>query len=108
MSNDEDKEKIVEKELLGSVKKFIPTGGHVVDPKKISAPLKKGGIVRFFCKGCGSLRELSEKGAKKLSELAEVDISQINFEKIYFEVERCIACDEEFKGVKIKNIVLVH
>jgi len=106
MSKDQEtKDQEVKEKLLGVVKKLVPTGGHIPDYKKIAAPLEEG-VARFFCQGCGSLYELTQEGAEDLAKRAGSNITSFN--DIYFEVKRCTQCDEEFRGVRIKNKILVH
>lgn len=60
-------------------------------------------VIYCFCSYCGSLIELNKTIAKELAEVCGMEDGR-EFRGIYFEVEKCIVCDNDYVGVQC-NII---
>lgn len=97
------RERQIKESLFGGVRKLKADGGHSSNKQELLAPFRYDGVLRAFCKGCGSLCELSEKGVQNLTRLAGVE-TPVFMEAVYFEAERCCLCDEDYINVDLKEI----
>lgn len=94
----------IKKDILGEVAKPKVTGDFYVTKNIARRPLLyKGTVVRCFCLGCGQTTELIPEGAQDLSEKAEVEVPE-TWHGYFFESQRCIVCDHDYRGVSLKKI----
>jgi len=92
------------KELFGQVKKLPATGGHIIDEDNITTPFEDDdSVIRTFCKGCGTILEISCEGAENLAVLAGIIVPD-PVKNHFFESERCIACADDFDEVELKQL----
>ena len=101
----EREDRRVAQQLFGGIRRLEAPGGKTVDPEALRAPIVDDpeSVVRAFCTGCGSLLNISQEGARNLSELAGIDTPAC-LDGVYFESARCIACDYDFSHVVLKRI----
>jgi len=94
----------LKKEIFGQVKKLPATGDHVIDEERIIAPFEDDdSVIRTFCKGCGTILEISSGGTENLAVLAGIIVPD-PVENHFFESERCIACADDFDEVELKQL----
>ena len=83
--------------LLGETKKLPRIGSFTPHTALLRSPFSQGGVIRYFCGGCGSCYELTVEGANKL-------VASSDFEGKYVSCDGCIMCGKEFENPQLTAI----
>jgi hypothetical protein len=107
---DEQPEKRMKRELLGSVGVIRATGGYVADPKEIFEPCglsSRDGdtcVIHVHCRGCGLVAQMRFQDAQDILEESGVVAPSRFKQGDYIEAGACPYCDGVMGRHELKNI----
>jgi hypothetical protein len=105
MENIEKEENSLAEAYFGPVKALEVTGNFKPEPERLLESLEgPNSVIHLFCRGCGSVTELSQKGLETCLNMENKPIPPVIEQRMYLCSDGCIVCEEMYGNFEIRKI----